>query len=158
MFKTADGQPDWFPIFFTSAFAPPVALYIFTAVNLYADLLYRSVGIAVSLEAEIFEEPQQWAHLFLTNQLDRNPLAGGKGGTWFYSLLVKGLYVAASVFSGAYLHKAVQARPLLEVVHVDPWLATSVWLALWLILVPMLHGVWYRKISTFARVPPQAGQ
>src|SRR5207249_2696079 len=119
----------------------PVALYLLTAIDLYADLLRRSVEIAKALEDEIFEnDPTR--RLLLTTQLDFNPLAGGKGGPGFYGLLVKSLYLAAAAFSAWYLHSAALS---LDPTASDPWRPIG-WLAIWLLIVPGGYQFWYKRL------------
>ena len=87
--------------FWTSLFALPVALYLLTVIDLYSELLRRSVSIAIGLEESLFKTGPDRA-LWLTTNLERHPLAGGRLGPQFYMLFVRGLYLAALAFSSLY--------------------------------------------------------
>lgn len=101
IFKTPQGDVNWQIVFFTSLFGVLAALYVLTAVALYADLLRRAVKVGTGLEEDIFNDNKD---LYLTGVLEHNPFAGGKLGTVLYLGLVIVLYLAAGLFSTWYLH------------------------------------------------------
>jgi len=90
------GRFDWQSVFLLSLFAVAAALYVLTAVTLYADLLKRAVTLGKKLENEIFDAPNDE---LLTTHLDEHPLAGGKFGTILYLFMAIILYVGAASFS-----------------------------------------------------------
>ncbi len=67
-------------LFGVSFFAVLIASYVVFATALYADLLRRSVNVATDLESEIFEGDSK---CWLTNELDKNFLAGVKQAQFF---------------------------------------------------------------------------
>jgi len=73
--------------------------YVTFTVSLYADLLRRSVELGTALETDIFDKPGERG---LTTILDRNPLAGGKGGRVLYAIFAFALYLGTAITSVIY--------------------------------------------------------
>jgi hypothetical protein len=93
---------EWSIAALISIFAILGALYILTAVALYADLLKRAVSVATELEKEMFEGHEE---AWLTTELEKNPLAGGKLGTPLYLFMAVILYLIVASVSIYYIWK-----------------------------------------------------
>lgn len=116
IFKTSSGNhvgniatdENWLISFAISIFAVLVALYVFTAIALYADLLNKAVGVGRALENEIFKGWNEEKKL--TTYLDKNPMAGGKHGTPLYLFMAGILYFVTGLGSTYYIFKWDPAR------------------------------------------------
>jgi hypothetical protein len=132
---------NWKALFLISLFALFAAAYIVVAVALYADLLSKAVAVGTKLERDSLTVVPKGCKLSV--ELEKNPLAGGRGGTFLYLIFASVLYLGTAATSAFYFSEWYNSTCI-------GWIAWAGMMIVLVILLSMLIcirviNLWERK-------------